>query len=410
MEPADSATVVANNADLLTEILVRVPVKPLMTFKCVSKEWLSFISGPQFCRNHVLRGYHHHTFPSYLLLTPSPEMEDNDVSTKIISMIPLPLKSSNDEFSLQLECDFTIKQSCNGLLLLQGVKLNGERHTVYYCVCNPATSQIVNLDFKGTDVYYLFLAFDPLISSHFKVLSFAFMGEDVSPDSDLQLEDFNIFMYLSETGQWNDLGLRIPHNYMQRPSSMLSTGSGAYVNGGIYWHNEYDDNSMYFDLENQCLNSFPMPSNIEYDQDIDYFGASGGHLHMTLVKFGYASIYDLVDILELKEDNSEWLVKFRVDLTPMLVAFPDWNLHLKSMSSPFFYVLSIVCQNDENDSQLVFFIHDTIMSYNFVNCTFTKLTSFQPLLESEPSRLKEVFQYTESLCWVGAHNKCLTCK
>ncbi|KAL6139493.1 hypothetical protein ACLB2K_057797 [Fragaria x ananassa] len=49
------AETVANTEELLTEILVRVPARPLVRFKCVSKHWLSLISDPRFCRLHTLQ-------------------------------------------------------------------------------------------------------------------------------------------------------------------------------------------------------------------------------------------------------------------------------------------------------------------------------------------------------------------
>ncbi|KAI9087690.1 hypothetical protein K1719_030322 [Acacia pycnantha] len=44
----DVAETVAGNIDILSEILLRVPAKPLLKFKCVSKQWLTLISDPQF--------------------------------------------------------------------------------------------------------------------------------------------------------------------------------------------------------------------------------------------------------------------------------------------------------------------------------------------------------------------------
>ncbi|KAJ6976543.1 hypothetical protein D5086_022765 [Populus alba] len=64
--PSSSAEVIGNNLDLVTEILLRVPAKPLLKFKCVSKQWLSLISDPKFCVSHT----HHQppTAPSALFL------------------------------------------------------------------------------------------------------------------------------------------------------------------------------------------------------------------------------------------------------------------------------------------------------------------------------------------------------
>jgi len=38
--------------ELITKILVRLPVKALIQFKCVSKSWFSLISDPHFANSH----------------------------------------------------------------------------------------------------------------------------------------------------------------------------------------------------------------------------------------------------------------------------------------------------------------------------------------------------------------------
>ncbi|CDP16130.1 unnamed protein product [Coffea canephora] len=50
--PSASATIIARNEDLLTQILLKLPPKSLLRFQCVSKQWLSLISDPVFRRRH----------------------------------------------------------------------------------------------------------------------------------------------------------------------------------------------------------------------------------------------------------------------------------------------------------------------------------------------------------------------
>ncbi|KAG5001241.1 hypothetical protein JHK87_022313 [Glycine soja] len=40
--------------DLIVEILLRLPIKSLLRFKCVCKSWLSFISNPHFVKSHLV--------------------------------------------------------------------------------------------------------------------------------------------------------------------------------------------------------------------------------------------------------------------------------------------------------------------------------------------------------------------
>lgn len=115
-----SAEIIASNQDLLTEILIRIPAKPLLKFKCVSKQWLSLISDPKFCIWHACHQRVPNPTPNALLLN------NFYSSTPTFQFIPL-IGDDSSSYSQAAVFDYLnvspnyrlkIKNSCNGLILL----------------------------------------------------------------------------------------------------------------------------------------------------------------------------------------------------------------------------------------------------------------------------------------------------
>ncbi|KAL9409366.1 hypothetical protein AB3S75_047707 [Citrus x aurantiifolia] len=80
------AEVIGNLDDLLTEILLRLPIKSLLKFKSVSKHWLSLISNPVFCHRLSLTRNQSQAFLFIVLLSKSVIL--NMTSS---TLIPIPL-------------------------------------------------------------------------------------------------------------------------------------------------------------------------------------------------------------------------------------------------------------------------------------------------------------------------------
>ncbi|KAL3650430.1 hypothetical protein CASFOL_006833 [Castilleja foliolosa] len=175
----NSAEIVASNDDLLQEILIRVPIKPLSRFQLVSKHWHSLISNPRFC----CRGRRRNPAAVGLFLPPS----DKNLVDK---------KYSRKNW---------------------GAHHHGE--PIYY-IYNPTTNKFSTFPKQGGDVRFMHLVFDPSKSHHYKVVCI----KDVSMDMKLsQLE-----VYSSETrGPWVKCGGPFKCN--------VYLPYGVYWNGAIHW-------------------------------------------------------------------------------------------------------------------------------------------------------------------------------
>ncbi|GJR79631.1 F-box protein-like protein [Tanacetum coccineum] len=117
--PSSVHTVVSHD-DLLIEILLRLPILSLILFKSVSKHWLSLIRNI----NPTLRRTTNPNLdpPTGLFIQrlESPSLYDFvSLDSRILSRIyPMPFKFI---FPLNSQIRFNILESCNGLLLCEGV-------------------------------------------------------------------------------------------------------------------------------------------------------------------------------------------------------------------------------------------------------------------------------------------------
>ncbi|KAG5102633.1 hypothetical protein JHK84_047602 [Glycine max] len=122
--------------DQIVEILLRLPVRTLLRFKCVRKSWLFLISDPQFTKSHFdLAAAPTHRF---LLTTFSAQVNSvdteaplHDDTVNVIFNIPPP--SGFHEFQ---PWGFVLVGSCRGFLLLKYTFL---RRLPTFAIWNPST-------------------------------------------------------------------------------------------------------------------------------------------------------------------------------------------------------------------------------------------------------------------------------
>lgn len=367
--PSSSAEVIGNNLDLVTEILLRVPAKPLLKFKCVSKQWLSLISDPKFCASHT----HHQppTAPSALFLlnylASSPQLivplknEPMPITTPFLDHLNIP--------------GFCIDQSCNGLLLCSSTCIDSTDLGYWFFICNPTTNHFKRISHPvhKFDKFHhppvLCLAFDPLKSFNYKVVCFY---QVVSGG-------YQIDVYSSETGSW---GL----NQIPFVNPPLKIHEWVFCNDAIHWCS-LEENSQYFDVSSESVNILPMPPRCQLD--ITYFGGSRGHLHMGV---GISRLVLEFDIWELKEDYSGWFIKYHLDLHSMRRVLAN-RCPLS--------VLSLIRAEKEDESTIVFVVDGRAMSYNLYDRRSKMLCDLLQKTNPYSAYLKfHAYEYFETLIHV----------
>ncbi|XP_047943211.1 putative F-box protein At3g52320 [Salvia hispanica] len=220
-------------SEILTDILLRLPLDDIATCKCVCKPWLNLIETDYFNKSHLSKS--------------SPALVVSMLTTNSnwfnVFKLNEKLTHKHKQYSINM-FDFPqatkIQGSANGLLLLK----NPFRNHLY--VCNPITREFVELSGRLTrpreDCYGIGVS---RISGQHKVVYFnSKYGE--------------CHVYTLESGStWRRVKGAIPS------SDRCLSSVGAFASGNLYWlvSNGWKKFPYVccFDLETECFSTFPVP-------------------------------------------------------------------------------------------------------------------------------------------------------
>ncbi|WOH01321.1 hypothetical protein DCAR_0520703 [Daucus carota subsp. sativus] len=320
-----SAANVASSEDLLFQILLHVPLKPLTSFKSVSKHWLSLITSPHFVR---LRG----TF------YPSP--------SSLFFRVPCPWRS---------------------------------RTTPEYRFISLDVAGECLIPFKTLDFIPEYCSAREIYSPFYKVVCLR--------RSEKSRQLFQIEIYSSETLSWRASGepFTAP-KHTEFQNSIYWNGSVHWWNGSFHWWNGFtnhgcwrmDTHTLYFKVDEESLKQLPIPKKqYAYYHVASYVGESEGHLYLVE---GDSDFNRLFKVYELARDFSGWFMKYQVDMSEVTNVFPEMM-----KKNPFHgYTLKIISlvrkEKEEKDgSFLVLEIPGgQIIHYNLVDKSVKKLWEFPP--------------------------------
>ncbi|KAK1362971.1 F-box domain-containing protein [Heracleum sosnowskyi] len=369
---SSSSHVVLNDEDLLTLILLRVPLKKLMSLKCVSRQWQSLISTPHFTSLRCLLPLR----ASGLFIQRAPISDFPRAGLNEVYFVPLDDQTTSSPFRTLTFAhegfdprSIRVLESCNGLLLCS-IGLN--------CyVYNPSNNHLAILPKHppGTDVCYIGLAFEPSKSLHYKVITFVI----TSSQSQSYIGDFHI--YSSETRT-----LKVSVQSFA-PALGMYFGGGVYWHGSVHWLTDLDDmklvnwpvsDCLYFNVDECRLEKFPRPpiSVKSASRSHSYFGESEDHLHFIEV-CPYATS---LSVHEMKSDYSEWFVKYLIDLTPISKVFPEMTKDEACLDNGNNFAVAVLSlirrENFHEDSFLVLEIPGKAIRYNLVDRSFSLIWNF----------------------------------
>ncbi|KAK7328126.1 hypothetical protein VNO77_22222 [Canavalia gladiata] len=313
--------------DVLINILKRVPVKSLIRFKCVSKNWANLLESPYLSEQQLQYSTHNNPF---LLLQRIPLRSPPS---------PFPLHPStfliSPDFSVH-DIDFTapaarIVGSCNGLFCLRHID-----HTL--SLFNPATRQIKEVPQTLIDVKtinYVGFGFSPLVNDY-KIVRISFCEVEVE-DGVVLLDDVRVNrvqVYSLTTGYWKDIDAVNLRSLCLVSNSVTSSVT---ANGAIFWQGIITS-----DPDSELVVSF--------DIGLEVFTLLKGPPHPPSLPFSYSNVlvvyHDKLAMFRLFiDDNFE---SCSIDLwvledTPTCTAAEESWIKMYSVRSPsrILYPLSI---------------------------------------------------------------------
>ena len=375
-----SAAAVADSEDLLIEIFMCIPVKPLVRFKLVSQQWRSLISDPKFIVNHARRN------PSLnALLLKSQSKEHPPLSIVPFEGYEIP-RTPPLQFLNKPGID--ILHSCKGFLCYSVVH---DLLTSYY-VCHSASGRSARIRvFDQESVKALrsvCVAFDPLKSVHYKVIF-------VRQMSGSQMNRLiKIEIYSSETRCWKSV-----KEILIVPNNVEFENEGVYWNGAVYWYEDTRLEVLYFDLELECFKKLPTPQVSEDSpkMNLEYFGESCGRLHLITTR---RSLRTQFTVYEMQRDKSDWIVKYQGDLNSMTLKYPKMvRGHIYR-----YYVYRPLCliEGEKNEEpHLVIAIPGKVILYNLEDKGLKMLCDLLPAksfcAHAISTNQFRTFQYMETL-------------
>ncbi|XP_004293070.1 PREDICTED: F-box protein CPR30-like [Fragaria vesca subsp. vesca] len=291
---------------IVSDILVKLPIKSLIRCTCVSKRWRFIISDPQFANSHFQQARHHNALTRRLLLYSSPsQVESVDLETTPSSSSPIRNLTCN--LNKQPE-SIKLLGSCNGLVCLC---TDPTLSTCDVFIWNPSTGFFRNLPY-------------PCFSSATHTVlygGFGYLSE--TDDYKVVVAVHNVFDYgenvvevkvLSwRTGVWRSIEVHSLLSYTLYPAAVV-------VGETLHWFRNdrwLGSAIIAFDLDKEEFREMRPPPNLgqRYDRDYVHCVASlGGRLHVFRYPAGVCDVMELW-VMEEYGDGESWTEVFKLKFT-----------------------------------------------------------------------------------------------
>ncbi|PHT47497.1 hypothetical protein CQW23_11705 [Capsicum baccatum] len=365
---SESAQLIASNNDFLIEILLHLPTRCLLRLQTVSKQWLSIISSPQFRCLHTRRNARSSTSAIGLFLCQNPTFNFLSLRQEDFSAMSM----MNERFSSirkgKIICHVN---SCNGLFCLDIKLSDGKREFYVYNLTTGKYRLIPQPDTIDEPhlVKTMNLAFDPEKPEDYHVVC---VWLSVSENQ------LRFAVYSLSTGVWRHSTECYDCN--EYGGVDLCYYYGVFWNGAVHWVSQTAP-FLRFEIGNCAFRSMPTTPIVEgqWHRNIEYFGESGGHLHLIDLNPHPSMQFD---ILELEVNYSGWFVKYHVDLDFLPNLYPVMVNQEVNPPEEYAYsnVFSTICflEDEKDKAMLLLSLPGKIILYNLGNRMIKELADVKP--------------------------------
>ncbi|XP_059440355.1 F-box/kelch-repeat protein At3g23880-like [Corylus avellana] len=260
--------------DLVTQILLWLPVVSLLRFKCVCKSWYALITHQNFVRKHLLHNNNNNNSNTHLLLkTSNKTMDDYVVSTISYEELqvspltqPLPPQYFRNGEPFGEMFSISVVGSCNGLVCLHAYD------TLKVVIWNPTTreTKVVpesNLPIFAPAGYYTHIqgmgfGFDAK-TNDYKIINFDSMYEcnsDIYFMKDVKEIIYQKEVYSLSTDSWRKVDG--PQCFIVEDVPMTYiTGMGSWL-AYVDYVNQRDLFVLSFDMSDEVFLKTLLPDNV----------------------------------------------------------------------------------------------------------------------------------------------------
>ncbi|XP_030952899.1 F-box/kelch-repeat protein At3g23880-like [Quercus lobata] len=310
--------------EILTHILVRLPIKSIITCTCVSKTWKSLILNPTFISTHLHHSSSNNNNLLLFRLCPKPLVEAFDDmdpigdEKEVYALHRDDMITNFDQYTRfddfpfhRKSCSgiFRVVGTCNGLICLAD-DLND--HCPNFYLWNPCVKKYVRLPFPylltaGFYTVAVGFGFDSK-TNDYKVVMFVTRG--YSHDHEVEVE-VEVGVYSLATGKWREATAERPKCAV-RNTVIVDLRLQAFVNGALHLvcHKTTPEIRflyfvLVFDLEDEVFREIPLPKHSDMFfwkwVSIMAFGNS-----IAVFKPGYSVNTPDIWVLKNYSDASSW--------------------------------------------------------------------------------------------------------